>query len=182
MKKMNKLLFLLVCLSFAACAVTPRVTAHKPGIDPEFVPYIQQYQDIVGHNYSEKFKILSINIVELDPRILGRCYWLLGGGYEVEINKEWWVSPFTDFTDRQFVVFHELEHCIRYRMHTNKKQEIDTIVDFLEEIGYYLGFLEKKGYLPDGCPASIMHSHVLGYWCQKKHYKYYIQEMRNWKR
>jgi hypothetical protein len=180
---MTKLLSVLVfTFVFSACAVTPRVTAHKSGIDPEFVPYIDQYQDIVGYQYYKRFEMLSMNVVELDSGTLGRCYWLLGGGYEIEINKQWWTSPLIDFVDRQFVVFHELEHCIRHRMHSNRKHQIETIVDFLEEVGYYLGILEKRGYLPDGCPSSIMHSHVMGYWCQEKHYKYYIKEMRNWKR
>lgn len=78
------------------------------------------------------------------------------------------------------MLYHELEHCIRYRMHTNKKKYIKNISDIFEEIGYYMGLIPKSGFLEDGCPTSLMHSHAMSYYCRNKHYKYYIEELKKW--
>jgi len=176
---MKKFLFLMILtMSFSSCAVYPRVTPKQKGVDKTFEPYIKEYRYLIGQDsYSDRFKKLHMNFTDLEPGILGRCWWLLNGELEIEMDKEWWYS-YASFYDRQFVAYHELEHCIRKRMHTNRKEEIENIVDFWEEILYMVGIIPKPGSLPDGCPASIMHSHSLELHCQVKHYNYYIKEIQ----
>jgi hypothetical protein len=159
----------------------PRITHKQKGIDPTFKPHIESYRLIIGpEKYKEKFSRLSMNFKKLEIGTVGRCWWLLDGGFEVEIDPDWWYTKVFNPTAQEFLIYHELEHCIRYRMHTDRKGEIENIADFFEEIGYYIGLLPKPGYLEDGCPASLMHSHVMDYKCRDRHYIYYIEEMQKW--
>lgn len=179
----NKLVTIFLLLLTQSCAAYPRISAKTPGIQPELQPYIQDYRYLIGEdNYNHKFKKLSANIVDMNDEILGVCRWLLDGGNEIEINKKYWYSYSTTFYDRYFTVLHELEHCIRNRGHTNIKQEIDNVTDFFEEIGRYMGIIETKHELKDGCPASIMHSTSFSFYCQRTYYIYYINEIKNWKK
>lgn len=176
---MKKIKFFLIFILVACSNKYIRSIPNQPGVDPYFKEYVQEYRNIIGHKkYEERFNSLSMNFVPtIGGNVIGRCYWLLNGGYEIEIDKKWWHNSYASFNQKKFLIFHELEHCIRYRMHTDKK-EIDTIVDFFEMIGRYIGLISEKGYLPDGCPASIMHSTSIDAWCAYRHYLYYIREMQ----
>lgn len=180
-KKMKYLIFTIVFL-ITSCSALPRITHYKKGIDPQFKLYIESYRNIIGKNkYQYKFDNLSMNFRKLEPGTIGRCWWLLDGGFEIEIDTNWWYYNKFNQKSKEFLTYHELEHCIRYRMHTDRKRKIENIVDFFEEIGYYIGIIPKPGHLPDGCPSSLMHSHVMDYKCREKHYVYYIKEMQRWK-
>ena len=180
---MIKIYLLGIILFLNSCSALPRVTQKQKGIDPVFKPYIESYRNIIGKDkYQYKFDRLSMNFKDLESGIVGKCWWLINGDFEIEIDPDWWYRNYAfDPIAKEFLAYHELEHCMRYRMHTDRKKEIRSILDFFEEIGYYLGLLEKPGYLKDGCPASLMHSHVTSYYCRKKHYEYYIQELKEWK-
>jgi len=159
----------------------PRFVHKNKGIDSTFDPYIAEYRSIIGEEkYEHKFKRLSFNFAKLTPGVLGRCYWLIGGGYEIEIDREWWNRSWSGFLSKKLVVFHELEHCIRFRLHTNRVTKINSAADFFDEIGYFLGIINKPGYLKDGCPSTVMNSSVSGYKCQSKHYNMWIKEMMDY--
>ncbi len=168
-------------LLLSSCSVMPRTQSKQKGIDPIFAPYVEDYRNIIGYNkYEHRFNKISINFVtDLSKRAIGRCWWLLDGNTEIEIDKEWWDSYWTSHLDKRMTVYHELEHCIRYRLHTNRVSKINSVESFLDEIGYWLGIIPKPGFLEDGCPSSIMNSYSASTTCQEKHYEYYIEEMRN---
>lgn len=173
---MKKLL--LIILLTTSCSVMPRTVHKKKGIDTELKPYVADYRNIIGKDVlSHRFKRLSVNFSDIEGNILGRCFWLIGGGYEIEIDRNWWNLSSTTQIDKKFVMYHELEHCIRLRMHTDRKTEINTVLDFIDELGYLLGIIDKPGFLPDGCAVSLMNSYSQSTWCQEKHYEHYIKEM-----
>lgn len=168
---------------FSCTGVKIRTHPRKKGKQEILKPYIKEYQSIVNLNKTQRnrLKKLHINILVInDGTVVGRCWYYGNGDLEVVIDKNYWESPFTSLIDKQFLIFHELEHCIRYREHTNPKKEIHNIVDFFERIGYGIGFLNSKQNLPDGCPASIMNSHTLDSDCKSRHYMLYIREMQEW--
>lgn len=172
---------LLILMFLASCSSMSRVNYKQEGIDPEFKPYIESYRILIGkNNYKKSFQRLNLNFADLKNGAVGRCWWLANGGYKVEIDTSFWYDNMFDPMVKEFLIYHELEHCIRYRMHTNKPFEINSFSDFWGTIGYYLGFMGRKGYLKDGCPASIMHSHIMSWKCRPKHYMYYIKEIMNY--
>lgn len=171
-------LFLIIFVTTSACAII-RVVPKTKGIDSTFEPYIEDYKHLIGGGYEKRFENLHINFAKLEGEVVGRCYWLLAGGFEVEIDTDFWLNTLNP-QKKAFVVYHELEHCIRLRMHTDKKPEMENIVDFIEEIGYKLGIIKKYGELRDGCPSSLMNSMVINGWCRIKHYNHYLEEIRTY--
>jgi hypothetical protein len=181
--KITKVFFLISLLLVSCGSVTlPRVSAKKKSIDPVFKPYIAEYRNLIGkHKYQHKFDVLSMNFTILPGTTIGRCWWLLNGDLEIEIDKRYW-DFYNNTIDRQFLVYHELEHCIRSRMHTNRNRQIGGLSDFFDEIFYHLRLIPQKEYLDDGCPVSLMHSSTMSKSCQEKHYLYYLYEIINYKR
>lgn len=180
---MKKTIIFLLFLTMQSCSgmTFPRFTPKQKGVDKEFEPFIQEYKNVIGlHAHSDRFKKLNMNFANLESPTIGMCWWTMDGQYEIEIDRNYWYGTYYTYIDKQFTIYHELEHCIRYRLHTNRKLKIKNIIDVLEEIGFRIGLIPKPGYLPDGCPASIMHSHSFTWECQNKHYRYYIEEMQQW--
>ena len=175
------LIFILLITQSCAGMHLPRISPKQEGVDKQFEPFIEEYRYIIGEDsYPHRFERLHMNLANLEDSIIGRCWWLLNGDYEIEIDRNYWYNIRNSALDKQFTIYHELEHCIRYRSHTNRKEKIENIVDFFEEIGYRIGLVSKPGFLPDGCPISLMHSHSFSWECQNKHYNYYIKEMQEW--
>lgn len=137
---MNKFLIILFTLLISqSCSSYVRVAPEQKGINPIFKPYINSYRYIIGEDkYKKEFNNLSMNFAKLQDNTVGRCWWLLNGDLEIEIDPSWWYGNMFSPKSQEFLTYHELEHCIRKRMHTNKKDKIENILDFFEEIGYYI--------------------------------------------
>ena len=177
-KKMKKIIYLLISITFLSCS-TP-----KKENNSVFDKYIEEYTEIIGDSkYKSRLKYVNISFDNnMESGVVGICYWgFLNKKSEIKINKKWWDITRSE-TSKRFLLFHELEHCIRYRLHSNTKQKIENFSDFLQKIFHLVGLTPKDGHLYDGCPSSIMHSHMFGRYCQTKHYNYYILEIKNWEK
>lgn len=180
---MNKINVLILILLFQSCSFASiRVSAKKSGVDPEFNDYVKSYKLIIEYknkstnieSYRNRINRLSMNFSNLKAPVIGRCFWLLNGEYEIEIDKQWWENA--GFLSKEFLAYHELEHCIRHRMHTHPREDGDFL-SFLQELFQKLGIIKKRGFFEDGCPDSIMYPHVNGEYCYYLHYDSYIKEM-----
>lgn len=104
---------------------------------------------------------------------VGTCHLLTG---EIDVSKEWWNSYYRSYMEKYELIFHELGHCVLYRGHTESKN-FEGFFGWIEKILFEIGIFEKKGYLKDTCPASIMHPYVLENYCFTKHFDYYMEEL-----
>lgn len=176
-----KKIILIISLLLQSCSVHPIFT-EKRGVDPAFKKYVAEYRSLIGiDKYQKKFDNLHINFSKnLSDTTMAVCYVrFLQGEYEILVNERVWNQ--SHLLSQEFTVYHELEHCIRNRMHTNNDYEIRKFIDVIETIGVYLGLVEIKGYLPDGCPYSVMHSSEFQYYCYQLHYFWYKKEIREYK-
>lgn len=179
MRKIFILIFLVFCKSCASDAI--RVSAKTKGIDPEFRDYIRSYEFIIKYKnenypiYKDRLNKLSMNFTDLEGATIGRCYWLLNGEYEIEIDKLWWDR--SGQLSKQFLAYHELEHCIRQRMHTHSKNNDKNFLEFLEQLAQKLGLIKRSGFFKDGCADSIMYPYDNGEYCAFIHYDDYIKEI-----
>lgn len=183
---MIKLILLFLLLLTSCSSESIRVTPKQPGVDYVFSPYIDDYWHIINtkhnkyrHIYDQRIKKLSINFTNLGGSAIGRCHWLLNGEFEIEIDKGYWDRA--NFLSKKFLIYHELEHCIRFRMHTHEDLYIANFWKYIEYLGQLLGLLPRKGYFRDGCPNSIMHPNDAGEWCHFAHHDAYIDEMIEYK-
>jgi len=183
---MKKILIIYCLFALSSCsfALVNRMS-EKKGVDPTFHLYIEKYKQIIKYEkYKYRFENMSMNFGDLeskdDKKVIGRCKNLLSGEAEILIDRTWWFSNSTAL-DREFTIYHELEHCIRYRPHTDLTEKVDDFSSFFERIGYYLGLIRRNEMLIDGCPYSIMHSTTFDYYCQQKNYDHYIKEIKEWR-
>lgn len=181
-KKMNKIIALILVLLTSCSSEAIRVRPGKRGVDPVFVPYIKDYSSIINSKnkkhkyiYDQRISKLSINFTNFEGSTIGRCHWLLNGEFEIEIDKIYWERA--PFMSKQFLVYHELEHCIRFRMHTHEDIYKKSIWQYIEHLAQLIGLIPEKGFFEDGCANSIMYPSDLGGWCHFAHYNEYIEDM-----
>ena len=179
---MNKIIVLVLIFLTSCSSDIVRVHPQKKGIDPTFTPYIRDYSNIINsknhkyrHIYDQRISKLSVNFVNFKESTIGRCHWLLNGEFEIEIDKSYWDRA--PFVSKQFLVYHELEHCIRFRMHTHEDSYKKNVWQYIERIAQMLGLIPEKDYFQDGCPNSIMHPSDAGGWCHFAHYDEYIKDI-----
>ena len=179
MKKIVVLIYIAVFVNSCSGLTLPRISTYNEGINPIFIPYIKSYRGLIGEGeYQDRFDKLSVNFADIKGTVIGKCWWVLDGDLEVEIDTKYWNNG--DFFDKMFLIYHELEHCIRSRLHTDRKLVINNVLDLFEEIAHILGIFEDRGYLKDGCPYSLMHSYTMGSYCRNKHFGYYLDEIHNY--
>lgn len=179
---MNKIIFLTLMFFVSCSSEDIRVQPRQRGVDPVFVPYIKDYSNIINtkhkqykHIYDQRIRSLSMNFTVFEGSTIGRCHWLMNGELEIEIDQRYWERA--GFLSKQFLIYHELEHCIRFRMHTHEDIYKTNIWQYIEYLAQLMGLIPEKGYFKDGCPDSIMHPSDAGEWCHLEHYNEYIKDM-----
>lgn len=176
---MLKIFFtLFLCISCATPKNIRLQPQHK-GINPTFYPFVMDYLSIVPVNKFKVYQRLTIDFKKLDGDVVGRCFWFYDGRYEIDIDPGYWNR--SNWIQKQFLMYHELEHCVRKRMHTDKDDKVHDLPSFFSNLFIYMGLVNTNWYLEDGCPISIMHSTTMENDCNEKHYHYYIKEMMDYK-
>lgn len=173
---MKILALFFILLSQISCADTQvRMFKKYKDVDAQFKPYIQEFINISNGKVNEShFKnfTMGFRTYEENSDTIGTCHYSVN---EVDINEKWWVSNFSQL-NRMELVFHEFGHCILKRGHTEEPTR-KGFVAWLERAGFKLGIFIKKGYLSDGCPASLMHPTIVGERCFARHFYYYLNEL-----
>lgn len=129
------------------------ITMGNDYTDKEFIPFIESFKRL-----NRVFKGKEKHIVPIvfdnfyddyyqDENIAAVCYkYALSPNYIVVNRKVW--KTFTK-KQRQFLIMHELGHCSYDKEH-------------------------EKGTKDDGCPKSIMHTHIPSDYCASTYYTQYI--------
>ena len=90
-------------------------------IDPDLRPYFLMFQEEAltrGHNISiMDSSLIAVLSTDLPNNIIGQCQHNTTKPNEIKISKRTWQN-FTAI-QREYVVFHELGHCILHRSHTD---------------------------------------------------------------
>ena len=169
----KNLLILILFLSNYSCASTK-----VKGIHPEFKDHVKDFGFLLPE-YSEESKRLNIGFVDFsktpdDSSTIGRCSLSITFNHTITIDKNYWkiATP----TSQYFTMLHEMGHCVCYLNHS---EPTSGLVGKLEDFLFSIGIWTKKGYLQDGCPASIMHPNEFGEICSIRHFNYYIKEFQD---
>lgn len=168
----KNLLILTLCLNTGSCA-----SNEIEGVHPAFDDYVDDFEKILP-KYSEDVRRLRIGFVDF-PRVkdeaytIGRCNLSITFNHTVTIDNTYWKGSTP--TGKYFTMLHEFGHCVCYMSHT---EPTSGLMGKLEEFLFKIGLWVKKGYLEDGCPASIMHPSDFGEECAVRHFNYYIKEFK----
>lgn len=127
---MKSHVFLFALVLFTACSVdddiqqsstTPDPTTPSSNlIDPALVDYVQRFEQEAarrGFNVDVKALGITVRLVDIpEDHVAGRCYYNSNFPNRVQID----TPTFNAMSDlmREYVVFHELGHCILARGHT----------------------------------------------------------------
>jgi len=134
---------LISLLLFTSCSIIPVGTD-----SPVFKKYVLTFEKYYGQKIPDH---ITIRFVDHFPgTATAKCYPGLG---KVLVSLEQW-NMMTEL-EREWVLFHELGHCVLFREHDNER---------------ILGGL---------CPRSIMHPWFTRDLCYKMKYDYYIKELFN---
>ena len=165
--------------------IEPRNKPIHVGIDPRAKPLIRQYVDLAKTHGVKFTRRLTVGFTDIKAesgggsRVVGICFY--GKNFrEIDIDNNQWNthSPIS----LKNLIFHELTHCLCGRGHdygdgeAYPSIEIEEILSFLNRWPFYAA---KPGRYADGCPLSIMYTHVLSDRCLEEHQKDYFKEMFN---
>jgi hypothetical protein len=128
--------------------------AQKPIIDSEFSGIVQFFQvQAANYGVSPDFNNLTMSFVEKLPK------------------KNWiGLCQSTIASPSRFLSIHKA-----YFMHTTPEQQYTLVI---HELGHCtLGRDHVEGYLPNGCPKSIMHPSDGLFGCFFKDQDYYLREL-----
>lgn len=172
MKKL--LIIILTCFSFS----TNSQLYSAMTVDNEFVPYVQDFKLIVNNKkHDNKVKNISILFDDIkkdgNEQTLAYCQMMFTDNPVIYVDRKEYYSATP--MSREFTLLHEMGHCICSRFHTEQSR---GMIGFFENILFHLGIVQKKGYLPDGCPSSLMHPYEFSESCMMSHYFYYIDEFK----
>lgn len=178
MKKFFLLFFVFVSCTTSKARSNGLFFPEKTGINPVFIPYIESYQGLIGtRKYENKIYSMPILFGETGGS-LGICTTHLMGGKSITIDPLFW--SWASEKEKLFLMYHEFEHCVRGRGHSNKDQKEwfgkELWKKIMKKFGYY-----KTMYLDDGCPSDIMHSHMMSSYCMERHFAYYLKEVAEYK-
>lgn len=174
-----KLFIFLTVIFFSSCSNSQ---VKKAYVDKELEPYVTEFKNILGDNNSKLYILenttIRINNIKQEKeknRTLGECSYMLSSFPEIDIDQYYWNNSTP--LSKQFTVYHELGHCVCNLFHTEEIRE-KSILDWFENILLKLKIVKRKGYLEDGCPASIMHPYEFSEWCMSEHYSFYIEQLQ----
>jgi len=113
---MRALIFLLMSGLLIAC--TTEQDEAVTVVDPVIQPYLDDFVaegELRQYNPAFPVRELSILLEPIDGAAVGQCQRYDGGTRTVVIDRAYWMRSNT--TQREFLVFHELGHCILGRNH-----------------------------------------------------------------
>jgi hypothetical protein len=157
----NTIIQLLILFLFSSCG--------KYELQETFVPFVRKFEEEIGIKVNIKVVFPpgehTNNEIYTSKRMLGSCVTVKNSSTQqvvekyVEINPHFWLDANATFEEKEFVLYHELAHCLLNRGH----------------IGGSV-YSSKYGWIP----KSMMKSSSFGNQPYYKEYRsYYIQELKN---
>jgi hypothetical protein len=164
--------------------IKPRFKPIHIGVDRDLQPELIEYVKLAKNN-GIKFKrpitmgFADIDVVMGTGRVVGICF-NHSRFKEIDIDKKQWKDH--SEISRKNLLFHELTHCLCGRGHDYgdgeryQPLEIEKVLDFIHNWPFYV---PRPGRYVDGCPLTIMYTHVLPDSCLQIHQTEYFTEMFN---
>jgi len=146
------------------------IACGKPAnIDPTFMSYNNQYFKLSNAYGIVPQYSVDIYFASLPKDTLAECN-TDSNVRQIEVSDAW-----QDLTplEREMLFDHEATHCYCNRKHTFFQNNTEIPYDTVEQVST----LASKGFLPDGCPQSIMYPYLVSNECAERHHTEYIFEM-----
>lgn len=151
----KKIIFLLVLFYSTACGgVEVDTTSYRGGsVERAFVPYLKSFERDCGKKVDIhiRFSYIDTKNIFTGHNIIGYC-WPIYPKF-VTIDLKWWANH-PSKTMREELIYHELGHCILYRMHNDKKDKYGNKASIMHSAGLMSSYQyknNKKKYIKELC-------------------------------
>lgn len=115
---MRSSFLILFVLSFLLSCTEEEPIQLEDTIDEELIVYFEQFAleaQIRGIEILWEEEALSASLTSIEEDAVGQCLTYTGGVRKINIDREYWLKSST--VDKEFLVFHELGHCMLGRAH-----------------------------------------------------------------
>lgn len=140
-----------------SCAAMDKDPIRRNGykVELEFVPIIQEFERVCGKPVN-----LHVTFADLwDPNpfsdmdtVAGLCFPFFAG--DVYIDREVWESFYGDYYRQEELLFHELGHCVLWRLHNNEVTELGMEKSIMSSVmfrSWYQYEIFREEYIKELC-------------------------------
>lgn len=132
-RKRKRLIWGIICcwLGLSACEKEQAIPLK---VDEALQPYFERFDQearLRGFDFSIEMEELEADIIGIDrDGVLGQCHYSEQAPNIVEVDDEFWASA-TDL-EKEYVVFHELGHCVLGRNHDDGRNGDGTCSSIMQ--------------------------------------------------
>jgi hypothetical protein len=151
----KRLMLTLVLFHLTACGgIEIDTTSYREAsVERAFVPYIESFERDCNEKVDIhlRFSYIKTKNIFTGQKIIGYCWPIYPRFINIDLN--WWINH-TDKSEREELIYHELGHCILYRMHNDKKDKYGNKQSIMYSsglIGPYRYKKYKKKYVKELC-------------------------------
>ena len=117
---MKNLIFFLLGLIIVSCTEdTPTLEDRVSG---EILPYFERFAtegSARGMEIDWLNEEISASLVDIEEDAVGQCLTYRNGSRQINVDEEYWMKS-TDL-EKEFLIFHELGHCLLERSHLDSR-------------------------------------------------------------
>lgn len=129
---MNSLIKWLICLAFLAGCKQDEAASFDQLVDPELAIYFEMFAaeaQIRGYSIDWEAEAISARITDIEEDAVGQCLTFTNNSRQINIDRTYWKR--SDDMDREFLIFHELGHCLLGRPHLDESNASGTCISLM---------------------------------------------------
>lgn len=129
---MNSLFKWLVCLAFLAGCAPDEAVSLEQLVDAELVTYFERFADEAasrGITIDWEAEAIYASFTDIEDDAAGQCLTFTNNIREINIDQSYWRR--NGAMDREFLIFHELGHCLLGRSHLDMASPSGTCLSMM---------------------------------------------------
>lgn len=121
----------ILCFSIVSCTDTAPPELSEL-VETEMVPYFERFANeaaLRGIDLDWSSEMISASLTDIAEDKVGQCLTYNNGTRQINIDKVYW-NKSSDM-EREFLIFHELGHCVLSRSHLDQEQKDGTCTSIM---------------------------------------------------
>ncbi len=121
----------IACLLIFGCTKDNNQVLEE-SVDQEFVVYFERFAEEAkfrDYIFDWEKELISARLISINDDAVGQCLTFNNGSNQINIDISYW-NKSTDL-EREFLVFHELGHCLLERSHLDQRNQDGTCTSMM---------------------------------------------------
>lgn len=129
---MKYVIFILLAVLIPSCSVEEPSYSIASSVDEELLPYVRSFEDEaslrgISVNWSDHH--MTVGFADIETNAVGRCLTYTDASKKIELDKSYWNNQ--SAIGKEFVIFHELGHCILDRSHLDTADALGRCISIM---------------------------------------------------